>query len=193
MLETLTRNWWVLAVRGALAALFGLLALIWPGITVLALVLLFGAYALVDGVMALYTALFDRGRPGGRGAGWLVLEGLAGVLAAIGAVVWPGITALVLLYLIAAWALVTGVAEILTAIRLRREIEGEWLMVLSGALSILFGLLAFLFPRAGALAVVWLIAAYAIAFGVVMMVLALRLRRHGAGTMTYGGATSAST
>jgi uncharacterized membrane protein HdeD (DUF308 family) len=192
MLETLTRNWWLLAVRGALAVLFGFVALIWPGITVLALVLLFGAYALVDGVMALYTALFDRGRPGGRGVGWLVLEGVAGVLAAIGAVVWPGITALVLLYLIAAWALVTGVAEILTAIRLRREIEGEWLMILSGALSILFGVLAFLFPSAGALAVVWLIGAYAIAFGVVMAILAFRLRRHGAGTVTYD-ATSAST
>ena len=192
MLEILTRNWWVLAVRGALAVLFGLLALIWPGITVLALVLLFGAYALVDGVMALYTALFDRGRLGGRGGGWLVLEGVAGVLAAIGAVVWPGITALVLLYLIAAWALVTGVAEILTAIRLRREIEGEWLLILTGALSILFGLLAFLFPGAGALAVVWLIAAYAIAFGVVMLILAFRLRRHGVGAAA-GGATSVRT
>jgi uncharacterized membrane protein HdeD (DUF308 family) len=192
MIETLTKNWWVLAVRGALAVLFGLLALIWPGITVLALVLLFGAYALVDGVLALYTALFDRGRLGGRGAGWLVLEGVAGVLAAIGAFVWPGITALVLLYLIAAWALVTGVAEIVAAIRLRREIEGEWLLILSGALSILFGVLAFLFPRAGALALVWLIAAYAIAFGVVMVILAFRLRRYGAGTVTYG-ATSAST
>jgi uncharacterized membrane protein HdeD (DUF308 family) len=191
MLETLARNWWVLAVRGALAVLFGLLALIWPGITVLALVLLFGAYALVDGVMALYTALFDRGRPGGR-VGWLVLEGVAGVLAGIGAVVWPGITALVLLYLIAAWALVTGVAEILAAIRLRREIEGEWLMILTGALSILFGILAFLFPSAGALAVVWLIAAYAIAFGVVMVILAFRLRRHGVGTVA-GRATSATT
>jgi len=192
MIETLTRNWWVLAARGALAVLFGLLALIWPGITVLALVLLFGAYALVDGVMALYTALFDRGRLGGRGAGWLVLEGVAGVLAAIGAIVWPGITALVLLYLIAAWALVTGVAEIVAAIRLRREIEGEWLMGLTGAASILFRVLGFLFPRAGALAVVWLIGAYAIAFGVVMVILAFRLRRYGAGTVTYG-ATSART
>jgi uncharacterized membrane protein HdeD (DUF308 family) len=178
MLDTLTRYWWVLAVRGALAVLFGLLAMIWPGITVLALVLLFGAYALVDGVMALYTALFHRGGPGRRG-GWLVLEGVAGVLAAIGAAVWPGITALVLLYLIATWALVTGVAEILAAIRLRREIEGEWLLVLSGGLSMLFGLLAIIFPGAGALAVVWLISAYAIAFGVVMMILAFRLRRHG--------------
>jgi uncharacterized membrane protein HdeD (DUF308 family) len=188
MLETLTRHWWILAVRGALAVLFGLLALIWPGITVLALVLLFGAYALVDGVLALYTALFDRGRPGGRG--WLVLEGVAGVLAAIGAFVWPDITALVLLYFIAAWALVTGVAEIVAAIRLRQEIEGEWLMILSGALSILFGILAFLFPGAGALAVVWLIATYAIAFGIVMVILAFRLRRHRVGTVA-GGATSA--
>src|SRR6185312_6734764 len=134
----LTRRWWVLAVRGGAAVLFGLLALIWPGITVLALVLLFGAYALVDGVLALYTALADRPAAQGR-RGWLALEGVAGVLAAIGAFVWPGITALVLLYLIAAWALVTGVAEILTAIRLRREIEGEWLMILSGPLSIVFG------------------------------------------------------
>ena len=96
MLETLTRHWWVLAVRGGAAVLFGLLALIWPGITVLALVLLFGAYALVDGVLALYTALADRSAAQGR-RGWLALEGVAGVLAAIGAFVWPGITALVLL------------------------------------------------------------------------------------------------
>src|SRR6185437_78471 len=126
--------------------------------TVLALVLLFGAYALVDGVLALYTALADRSAAQVR-RGWLALEGVAGVLAAI---------------------------------RLRREIEGEWLMILSGALSIVFGVLAFLFPSAGALAVVWLIAAYAIAFGVVMVILAFRLRRYGAGTVTYG-ATSAST
>jgi uncharacterized membrane protein HdeD (DUF308 family) len=191
MLETLTRHWWVLALRGGAAVLFGLLALIWPGITVLALVLLFGAYALVDGVLALYTTLANRPAAQGR-RGCLALEGVAGVLAAIGAVVWPGITALVLLYLIAVWALVTGVAEILTAIRLRREIEGEWLMILSGALSILFGVLAFLFPSAGALAVVWLIAGYAIAFGVVMVILAFRVRRYGAGAVSYG-ATSAST
>jgi uncharacterized membrane protein HdeD (DUF308 family) len=179
MLETLTRNWWVLAVRGGAAVLFGLLALIWPGITVLALVLLFGAYALVDGVLALYAALTNRPAAQGR-RGWLALEGVAGVLAAIGAVVWPGITALVLLYLIAAWAVVTGVAEIVAAIRLRREIQGEWLMALSGVLSIVFGLLAFFFPAAGALAVIWLIAAYAIVFGVVLLVLGFRLRRHAA-------------
>jgi len=179
MLETLTRHWWVLAVRGGVAVLFGLLALIWPGITVLALVLLFGAYALVDGVLALYTALANRPEAQGR-RGWLALEGVAGVLAAIGAVVWPGITALALLYLIAAWALVTGVAEIVAAIRLRREIQGEWLMALSGVLSIVFGLLAFFYPTAGALAVVWLIATYAIVFGVVLLVLAFQMHRRAA-------------
>jgi uncharacterized membrane protein HdeD (DUF308 family) len=187
MLETLTRHWRALAVRGGAAVLFGLMALIWPGITVLVLVLLFGAYALVDGVLALYAAL--AGRPGAEGRrGWLVFEGVAGVLAGIGAVVWPGITALALLYLIAAWALVTGAAEIATAIRLRRDIEGEWLMALSGLLSIVFGVLAFVFPAAGALAVVWLIATYAIFFGGVVLVLAFRLRRRAA---VSGGFTSA--
>lgn len=186
MLETLTRHWWVLAIRGGAAVIFGLLAFIWPGITVLALVLLFGAYALVDGVLALYAAL--AGRPWAEGRrGWLALEGVAGVLAAIGAVVWPGMTALVLLYLIAAWAVVTGVAEIGAAIRLRRDIQGEWLMALSGLLSIVFGLLAFFFPGAGAVAVVWLIATYAIFFGAVLEGLAFRLRR----AAVSGGVTSA--
>jgi uncharacterized membrane protein HdeD (DUF308 family) len=187
MLETLTRHWWILAVRGAVAVLFGLLALIWPGITVLALVLLFGAYALVDGVLALYAALANRPEARGR-RGWLAVEGVAGVLAAIVAVVWPGITALALLYIIAAWALVTGAFEIAAAIRLRREIQGEWLLALSGALSIVFGLLAFIYPSAGALAVVWLIATYAIVFGVVLLVLGFRLRHRAA---VSGGFTSA--
>ena len=181
MLETLTRNWWVLAVRGGIAVVFGVLALIWPGITVLALVLLFGAYALVDGVLELYAALFNRGlnraRTGGQRV-WLAVEGVVGVLAAIVAFVWPQITALALLYVIAAWALITGVAEISAAIRLRQEIQGEWLLALSGVLSILFAVLAFVYPRAGALAVVWLIATYAIVFGVVLLALAFRLRRY---------------
>ena len=189
MLETLTRHWWVLAIRGGAAVLFGILALIWPGITVLALVLLFGAYALVDGVLSLYAAL--AGRPGAEGRrGWLALEGVAGVLAAIGVAVWPAITALVLLYIIAAWALVTGVSEIVAAIRLRRDVQGEWLMALSGVLSVVFGLLAFFFPMAGALAVVWLIATYAIVFGVVLLVLAFRLRRRGAVSRPFTSAAA---
>jgi uncharacterized membrane protein HdeD (DUF308 family) len=190
MLETLTRNWWVLAVRGGIAVVFGVVALIWPGLTVLALVLLFGAYALVDGVLALYAALVDRRRTGGQRA-WLAVEGVVGVLAAIAAVVWPQITALALLYVIAAWALITGVAEILMAIRLRQEIQGEWLLALSGVLSILFAIVAVVYPRTGALAVVWVIAAYAIIFGIALLVLAFRLRRYHAHAVP-GGATSAT-
>ena len=185
MLETLTRNWWVLAVRGGAAVTFGIVALVWPGLTVLALVLLFGAYALVDGVLALYAAVVDRRRTGGQRA-WLAVEGVVGVLAAIAAVVWPQITALALLYVIAAWALITGVAEIFTAVRLRREIQGEWMLALSGVLSILFALLAFVFPQSGALAVVWLIATYAIIFGVVLLVLAFRLRRFHTQAVPHG-------
>src|SRR4051812_25399052 len=181
MLETLTQNWWVLAVRGGIAVIFGVLAVLWPGLTVLALVLLFGAYALVDGVLELYAALFNRGLNGARTGGqraWLAVEGVVGVLAAIVAFVWPQITALALLYLIAARALVTGVAEIFAAIRLRQEIQGEWLLALSGVLSIIFAILAFIFPQAGALAVVWLIATYAIVFGAVLLALAFRIRRY---------------
>jgi uncharacterized membrane protein HdeD (DUF308 family) len=190
MLEILTRNWWVLAVRGGIAVVFGVLALAWPGLTVLALVLLFGAYAFVDGVLELYAALFNRRRTGGQRA-WLAVEGVVGVLAAIAAFMWPQITALALLYLIAAWALITGVAEISAAIRLRQEIQGEWLLALSGVLSILFAVLAFVFPRAGALAVIWLIATYAIVFGLVLLALALRIRRYHAASVPQR-ATSAT-
>ena len=175
MLLTLTRYWWAVVLRGVAAVLFGLMALIWPGITVIVLVALFGAYALVDGIIGLGTAVFG-GRERGR-RGWLVVEGIAGVLAGIFTFAWPGITALVLLWLIAAWALVTGVLEIVAAVRLRREIRGEWLLALSGALSVLFGILLVVWPAAGALSVVFVIGIYAIVFGVALVGLGLRLRR----------------
>ena len=176
MLDALTQRWWVVALRGVAAVIFGILALVWPGITLGALVLLFGAYALVDGVCALWTAATGGPAASGRRP-WLVLEGVAGVAAGIATFVWPGITALALLAVVAAWALVTGVLEIVAAIRLRREIEGEWLMVLSGVLSVVFGILLFINPAAGALAVTWLIGAYAIVFGAVLLGLAMRLYR----------------
>jgi uncharacterized membrane protein HdeD (DUF308 family) len=185
MLETLTRYWWAVALRGAVALLFGLLALIWPGITVIVLVALFGAYALVDGAFALGTAIFGR-RDGAGGRGWLVVEGIAGIAVGILTFAWPGVTALVLLWLIAAWALVTGVLEIVAAVRLRREIQGEWVLALSGVLSVLFGIVLIVWPAAGALAVVFLIAIYAIVFGVVLLALALRLRRLRGGGMATG-------
>src|SRR5439155_19277079 len=123
MLEVLTRYWWAVALRGAAAVLFGLGALIWPHITLIVLVALFGAYALVDGLVALGSASFGGARAAGSRA-WLVLEGIAGVLVGILTFAWPRSTTLVLLWLIAGWAIVTGVLEIATAIRIRREVEG---------------------------------------------------------------------
>ena len=176
MIETLVRHWWVLALRGLCAVLFGLLALVWPGMTLIVLVMLFGAYALVDGICALVTAFRDRRS---NDHWWvLLLEGIAGIAAGVMTFFWPGMTGLVLLYLIAAWAIVTGIVEIIAAVRLRREITGEWLLALGGLASIVFGVILLVRPLAGALAVAWLIGIYAIVFGVIIILLAFRLRRH---------------
>ena len=176
MVMTLAHNWWVLALRGLCAIIFGILAFVWPGVTLGVLVLLYGAYALVDGVLAIIAALSKRQ---GSGLPWwaLLLEGLLGIAAGLVAFVWPGITALFLLFLIAAWAIVTGIFEIIAAIRLRKEIEGELWLALSGIVSILFGVLLFVRPGAGALTVVWLIGTYAIFFGIFLLALAFRLKR----------------
>jgi uncharacterized membrane protein HdeD (DUF308 family) len=175
VLPDLSRNWWLVALRGLAAIVFGVLAFVWPAITLWALVLLFGAYMLVDGIFAIVAAV----RAAGREARWwlLLIEGVLGVLAGLVAAFWPGLTALALLYFIAAWAIVSGILEIAGAIRLRREIEGEWALGLSGALSLLFGVLLVVIPApAGLLSLVWLIGAYALAFGVLLLVLAFRLR-----------------
>ncbi|HWE62713.1 MAG TPA: HdeD family acid-resistance protein [Chloroflexota bacterium] len=173
----LTRNWWALALRGLAAIIFGILALVVPHITLVVLIAFFGAYVLVDGFFTLVAAV----RAAEQHTRWwpLLVEGVAGIIAGVLTFIWPGLTALVLLYFIAAWAIVTGVFEVLAAIRLRREIRGEWLLGLSGVLSVLFGLLLIAFPGAGALTVVWLIGAYALVFGVVLVGLALRLRNWG--------------
>jgi uncharacterized membrane protein HdeD (DUF308 family) len=172
--DRLSHNWWAIALRGVVAIAFGLLALFLPGLTLLSLVFLFAAYAIVDGAFSIVSGA--RRRPG-RGRDWLlVLGGILGIVAGVIAFLWPGITTLVLLLIIAAWAIVTGVAEIVAAFRLRKEIEGEWLLVLDGAVSVVFGLFLALFPGAGALALVWLIAFFAIASGVMLLVLAFRLR-----------------
>ncbi len=176
MTDALARNWWALALRGLLAILFGVAVFVWPGISLAVLVLLFGAYAFVDGLFALIAGIRQHGTVGNERWWMLIIEGVAGVVAGVLTFIWPGITALVLLFLIAAWAIVTGFFEIVAAIRLRQEISNEWLLALAGIASVVFGVLVFLQPGAGALAILWLIGAYAIVFGILMLVLAFRLR-----------------
>lgn len=174
LLPMLAGNWWALLLRGIAAVLFGLVALFWPGITLYVLIIFFGAYALVDGIFAIVAGV--RGVGGRR---WLLLAvGVLGVLAGLIAFFYPNITALVLLYVIAFWAILSGILEVVMAISLRREIENEWLMGLSGVLSVVFGVLLAALPRVGLLSLVWLIGIYALIFGVALIVLSLRLRGH---------------
>lgn len=172
--EVLTRNWWAVALRGVAAILFGFFAFFLPGISLAVLVLLFGAYSLVDGIFAIVSAIRRRES---RDRWWvLLLAGVAGVAAGVITLFWPGITALALLYLIAAWALVAGAFEIAAAIRLRKVITGEWLLALSGIASVALAILLVLFPGPGALVMIWLIGAYALIGGVLLVALGFRLR-----------------
>ena len=170
--ELLSKAWWMLALRGVIALLFGILAFLLPGLTLLWLVALFTAYALITGIVSIYGSVknrqYDR-------EWWLILLlGLVSVAAGIIAIIHPALTALVLVLVMGANALVTGVLDIAVAIRLRKAIEGEWLLVLAGLASIVFGILVFMFPGAGALALVWLISAYAIASGILLLILAFK-------------------
>jgi uncharacterized membrane protein HdeD (DUF308 family) len=171
----LARNWWLVALRGVAAIVFGILTFVTPGITLAVLIVFFGAYALVDG-LANILAVFRR-RDDERPWWALLAEGIVSVGAGIVAFAWPGLTALTLVYLIGVWAIITGALEIAAAIRLRQEIEGETWLILSGALSIVFGVLVMFAPGAGALAVVLYIGAYAIVFGALLLAVAVRLRR----------------
>jgi uncharacterized membrane protein HdeD (DUF308 family) len=175
MLNALERNWWLFLLRGLFAILFGAVAIAWPAITLVALTLAYGAYALVDGVLAIVAAV-----KGGSviPRWWLVLIGIAGLLFGIATLMWPGMTALILLFLIAGWSIVSGVMQIIGAIRLRKEIPNEWLLIAGGLLSVLFGAVLFLFPGAGALGLVFTIGVFAIIYGVLLVSFALRLRKH---------------
>lgn len=175
MLDALARNWWLILLRGVFAILFGVLTFAWPGITLIALVLLYGAFAFTDGVLSIAAAV-KGGVPAPRW--WLALVGVLGIAAGVLTVVWPQITGLILLLFIAAWAIATGVLQIIGAIKLRNEIEGEWLLVASGVLSVTFGVLLAVWPGAGALAMALVVGAFAIMYGVLMVAFALRLRRH---------------
>lgn len=170
----LAKNWWSLVIRGIAAIVFATLTFVWPGITVVALVFLFGGYALVDGVVSLAGAM--RAARSGERWGSLLLGGIAGILAAVITMFWPGITALSLVYIIAAWSIVTGAFEIAAAVRLRRHIRGEWLLALAGVFSIIFGVLVAAIPLAGALVIAIWVGAYAFVFGVTLIALGVRLR-----------------
>jgi uncharacterized membrane protein HdeD (DUF308 family) len=174
MVNFLQRAWWALALRGLLAIGFGVLALFWPGITLGVLVLFFGAYSLVDGFFSSAGALAHRKEDK---SWWLfLLSGLAGIIVGVLTFFLPGLTAFALVLLIAARALVVGVFEIIAAFNLRREINNEWFLVLNGLLSILFGIVLFAMPGVGALALVTAIGIIAILIGILLVVVAFRVR-----------------
>jgi uncharacterized membrane protein HdeD (DUF308 family) len=179
LLHALAKNWWLLLLRGIAAIIFGILAFAWPGITLLTLVLFYGAFALVDGICAVIAAVTGS-VPGSRW--WLAIVGLCGVVAGVLTFAWPGLTAFLLLIFIAVWAIVVGVFEIIGAIRLRKEIDNEWMLILSGVVSVLFGIVLLVRPGPGALALVWMIGIYALVFGILNIAFALRLRTHGHAT-----------
>jgi uncharacterized membrane protein HdeD (DUF308 family) len=174
MAMNLAVSWWAIVLRGAAAILFGLFALIFPPAVVTALVLLFGAYAILDGALNLAAAM--RAPQGGRRWGWLAFEGSVSLVIGLIAFFWPGPTAVALVYMFAFWALVTGIAKIAAAVRLRRQIRGEWLLGLSGGLSVAFGILLFIVPGAGLVVIAICIGVYAIVFGALLVGLGLRLR-----------------
>lgn len=172
MLEVMSRNWGGIALRGVLAILFGIVAFVWPGPTVAVLVIFLGAFALLEGITNVVVGV--RGREG-----WSILEGAISVIAGVVFLVWPKIGALTLLYLVAAWAILTGVVRIVAAIQLRRVVRNEWFLVLSGVASVLFGVIAAAFPGAGILALLWFVAAWAIVIGVLLIALAISVRQVG--------------
>jgi uncharacterized membrane protein HdeD (DUF308 family) len=171
----LARNWWLFLLRGIAALIFGILSLLWPGLSLLTLILFFGAYALVDGVFALSAAIV--GRASAEVRWWLVLVGLLGIGIGIATVLWPGLTALMLLYFIACWVAATGILQIIGAVELRKAIENEWWLIFDGAFSLLFGILLFVIPGAGAVALIWLIGLFAIVFGVLMIGFAFKIKK----------------
>lgn len=173
MLEVMGRNWWMLSVRGIAAVLFGIAVLVWPGIALTVLVLLWGAYALVDGIFAVVMGV--QGRTHYRDWWVTALEGVVSMIAGVVAFMWPGVTAVALLYVVAAWAIVTGILEIVAAIQLRKEISGEFWLVLSGLLSVALGVLFAVYPGAGMAALLWVLGIYAIVFGVALIILSFRV------------------
>ena len=170
----LARSWWALVLRGVAALLFAALALLWPGLTFGILLVLFASFAILDGSLAIVAALKAASEK--RRWAALALEGVVGVVVGLLVFAWPGVSAVTLAYLIAFWAIVTGIFELAVAMRMRRLIKGEWAMALGGFASLVFGFVVAARPGTGALAFVWILGAYAALFGVLLIGLGLRLR-----------------
>jgi len=176
LLRSMAQHWWLTLLRGIAAVVFGVLALFWPGITALSLVLLWGVYTFADGIFSLGAAIMGSGGATTGQRWWLAITGVLGILAGLVAFFAPVLTGGILLIFIAIWAIAIGVMAIIGAIQLRKEMDGEWLLILSGIIAIVFGVLMFLQPVAGALAVVWMIATFAIIFGIDLIWLSFKLK-----------------
>jgi len=168
-LRYLADHWWAVLLRGIAAIVFGILAFAWPGLTIALLVLIWGAYALIDGVFSLIAGIRAK-------YGTLILLGVLGIAAGLVTFFWPGVTAITLVWIIAFWAIFAGVMQIAAAIRLRKEIQGEWVMILCGVCTVALGALLMLYPGAGAVSIAWLIASFAVAWGVLLVIVALKLK-----------------
>ena len=176
-LTFLERNWWFLLIRGIAAIIFGIAAFAWPGMSIALLVMVFGAYVLVDGVMGVIDSIRYRDRLSNW---WLwLLEGVLGVAVGLLTLLMPGVTAYLLVIFIAAWSIIGGILRIVAAINLRKEIEIEWFLALGGAVSVLFGVLLMVVPAAGSLSLGWLIGMWAVLLGALFVMLAFRLRAAG--------------
>jgi uncharacterized membrane protein HdeD (DUF308 family) len=180
MESAMTTSRWLLFLRGILAVIFGVVVLVWPVATFVTMLYFFAFFAIIYGVVALVEGLFSLGKPGNAGA--LIAIGIAGIAAGLIALVWPGFTALMLVYLIAAWAIVTGVGEIVTAVRFGGQMTGEWLLVIAGIVAIIFGIYVFLFPGTGILSVLFVVGIFAIVWGLIQIVQAFLPRRRTAAT-----------
>jgi uncharacterized membrane protein HdeD (DUF308 family) len=174
MLDAFGKNWWALVIQGILAILFGIGALLLPGLTLATLVAIFGATAMLDGAIALVAAFTAAGPDTPRW--WFISRGLIGILAGVAAFAWPGLTALLLIFVVAARFLLNGLIEIVAAVAMRKEPEHEWLLVVSAVLSIIAGIWFFAAPGDGAIALAWLIGLFAIMIGATLVGLGLRLR-----------------
>ncbi len=173
---TLAENWWLLLLRGLAAIAFGVIAFFWPGITLVALTYLWGAYAIIDGLIAMWAAFNLSGGDAGP-RWWLGLTGVVGIAAGIVAFVYTGMTALILLMFVAVWAIIIGVLELYAAIELRRVVDNDWWLILGGLFSIALGAVLIAWPGTGALALIWTIAWYAVFFGCMLIGLSFELKK----------------